>query len=298
MLINKKILTVDLDTNVLILAGITAEQSSSKDEAIKYYTRLADHKIKGDGFESIYRYLVGYYFQRKEYASFEKYKALGNELYPEAEYFKFDKVDFAVGLETNFEAKLRAVEEVLATDPNNLKANEVLGEIIYDTLNLKDENAPLHSKAEELERRMVAAFTKAATLKAGYENPYIYMGDHFINKAVRVDNERVAHAADMIARIKPGTMASKEDIAKRDALDKKYGDALELAKEPYENAVKIYQAKPSLDQRDKQQYKKAVSYLGDIASFKKVQAKNKKSPDAAKYEAEEKKWITLWESIK
>ena len=187
---------------------------------------------------------------------------------------------------------------MLATDPNNFKANEVLGEIIYDTLNPRDENASPPSNAEELERKMVTAFGKAAAAKPDYENPFIYMGDHYINKAVKVDQERTAHAADMKARTKPGQPNSKEDIAKREALDKKYGDALEMAREPYEKTAALFGARTNLTQRDKQQYKKAVSYLIDIAAFKKIQAKNKKSPDAAKYEAEEKKWNDLWESIK
>ncbi len=299
LLIEKKIFTFPVDTNALVLAGITAENSSNKTEAVKYYTRLADKKIGGEGFESVYRFLVSHYFQKKDIPNFEKYKAIGGELYPKSEYFTFDKVDFAVGLATNFDAKLKAVEEVLATDPNSFKGNQVMGEIIYDTLNPRDETAPLPSNAEELEKKMVTAFTKAAAAKPGYENPFIYMGDHFINKAVKVDNERTTHAADMKARTKPGQPNSKEDIAKRDALDKKYGDALEMARDPYERSVQIFQARAAtLTPKDKQQYKKAVSYLGDIASFKKIQAKNKKSPDAAKFEAEEKKWIDLWESIK
>jgi hypothetical protein len=298
LLIEKKLLNVAIDTNVLILAGITAENSSTKEEAIKYYSRLADKKIAGDGFESVYRYLVSYYFQKKDIPSFEKYKAIGAEMYPKSEFFTFDKVDFAVGLAANFNEKLKAVEELLATDPNGFKGNQVLGEIIYDTLNPKDETAALPANADELEKKMIAAFTKAGAAKADYENPYIYMGDHFINKAVKVDDERVAHAADMKARTKPGQPNSKEDVAKRDALDAKYGATLELAREPYEKVAQIFGGRASLTARDKQQYKKAVSYLGDIAAFKKIQAKNKKSPDAAKYEAEEKKWVTLWESIK
>ncbi|NOT52625.1 MAG: hypothetical protein HOP10_15280 [Chitinophagaceae bacterium] len=298
LLIEKKLLNVAIDTNVLILAGITAENSSTKNEAIKYYTRLADMKITGDGFESVYRYLVSYYFQKKDIPLFEKYKTIGAEMYPNSEFFTFDKVDFAVGLATNFAEKLKAVEELLANDPNSFKGNEVLGEIIYDTLNPRDETAVLPSNADDLEKKMVAAFLKAGAAKPDYENPYIYIGDHFINKAVKVNDEREAHVADMKTRTKPGQPNSKEDVAKRDALDKKYGDALELAREPYEKAAQIFGARTTLSPRDKQQYKKAVSYLGDIASFKKVQAKNKKSPDAAKYEAEEKKWISLWESIK
>ncbi|MBC7872914.1 MAG: hypothetical protein H7Y01_02900, partial [Ferruginibacter sp.] len=284
-------------TNVLILAGITAENSSSKEEAVIYYSRLADSKITGEGFESVYRYLVSHYYNKKDMAAFEKYKALGKELYPKSEYFNYDKVDFAVGLQDNVDKKIASVEEILAADPNNFKGNEVLGEIIYDALNPKDETTALPANAAELEKKMVTAFTKAAAGKQGYEIPYLYMGDHFINKAVKVNKAREDHAAAMKTRTKPGTMASKEDIAKRDALDKEYGDELENARDPYEKAAAIFAAKTTIEPRDKPQYKKAASYLADIYSYKKIMAKGKPA-DQAKFAAEEKKWNEKWDSIK
>lgn len=297
MMIEKKIFQQSLDTNVLILAGITAESSKKKDDAVKYYGRLADNKVTGEGFESVYRYLVSYYFGKNDIASFEKYKSLGKELYPKSEFFGYDRVDFAVGLQEKFEDKVKSVEAILAADPNNFKANQVLGEVIYDELNPRDEKAPRPANAAELETKMINAFNKAAAAKAGYEIPYLYMGDHYINKAVRVNKEREDFANEMKSRTKPGTMASKEDLAKRDALDKKYGDELEKAREPYEKAAAIFAAKTTLDPKDKPQYKKAASYLADIYAWKKVQAKGKPA-DQAKYAAEEKKWNERWDSIK
>ncbi len=297
ILINKKVLTAALDTNVLILAGVTAESSDNKEEAVKHYQRLADNNIKGEGFESVYRFLVSYYFSKKDYTAFEKYKALGKQLYPESEYFDYDKVDFAVGLVESFDGKLKALDEVLATDPNNYKANQIAGEIIYDTLNSRSENPVLPANAEELEKRMVTAFNKAAAAKPESEVAYLFLGDHFINKAVKVNDAREAHAEDTKKRTKPGTMASKEDVAKREALDKQYGETLEQAREPYEKACAIFAARPDIDSRTKQQYKKAASYLADIFAFKKVQSKGKPA-DLAKYTAEEKKWADRYDSIK
>lgn len=302
ILIAKKILTTTLDTNVVILAAITAEQSNKKDEAAKYYTRLADAKVTGEGFESVYRYLVNYSFTKKDMVNFEKYRALGKQLFPNSEYFTYDKTDFAVGLETDFTAKLKSLEEVLAGDPNNYKANEILGEIIYDTLNSRVDNAVMPANADELEAKMITAFTKAAAAKPDLENPWLYIGDHFINKAVKVNTEREAFAKEMKARTKPGAMASKEDIAKRDMLDKKYSETLDGAREPYEKAAAMFAVKPKTDDKkqtsiDKQQYKKAVSYLADIYANKRINAKGKPA-DIAKYTAEEKKWNDLYESIK
>ncbi|MBN8688406.1 MAG: hypothetical protein J0M10_15405 [Chitinophagales bacterium] len=297
LLLSRKLLTVAMDTNVLILAGITAEKANAADDAAIFYGRLADAKIAGDGFEGVYRFLVSHAFGKKDMTSFEKYKGLGAELFPKSEYFKYDKIDFAVGLTDKFEEKLAALNEVLTTDPDNVKANQVLGEIIYDTLNPKDHTAPLPANAAELEKKMIEAFGKVAKGKPNYEIPYLFIGDHFINKANKVNDRRDAHAKDMKARTKPGTMASKEDVAKREALDKEYLETLEGAREPYEKAAAIFAAHSSLEMRDKQQYKKAASYLADIYSFKRVMAKGKPA-DIAKYTAEEKKWNEVYDSIK
>ena len=298
MLMQNKILPGTLDTNVLILAGITAEQSGKRDEAATYYGRLADNKVTGDGFESVYRFMVSYSFEKKNMAAFEKFKAVGKELFPRSEYFDYDKVDFAVGLAEGFNNKLKAIDEVLATDPGNYKANQILGELIYDTLNPREDDAIPPANFDELETKMIGAFTKAALAKPGMENPYLYMGDHYINKAVKVNDAREAHVKDMQARTKPGTKSSPEDIKKRDELDKKYGEALVAAQEPYEKAAEIFAGKKEeLSLRDKQQYKKAVSYLSDVFAYKKNQAKGKPA-DQAKYAAEEKKWNERYDSIK
>jgi hypothetical protein len=282
LLIENKIVKSPLDTNVLILAGITAENSGNKDDADRYYGRLAENKVTGDGFESVYRYMVSQSFQKKDMAAFEKYKNLGASLYPSSEFFKYDKVDFAVGLESTFAAKLKAMEEMLKKDPNNFKANQVLGEIIYDELNPKDESTPLPFNAGELEKKMIAAFNAAARAKPGYEISFIYIGDHFINKAVRFDNERN----------KPGVAE-----AKKTTLDAEYNKALLSAQYPYEKAAAIFEKRATLSPKDKQQYKKATSYLVDIASHKKLKAATG-SAERKKWEEEEKRWGSIYDSIK
>lgn len=303
LLIKQKVLTSTLDTNVIILAAITAETGGYKDEAANYYTKLADAKVGGDGYEGVYRYLVTYHFGKKNMEGFEKYKNLGKEVFPKSDYFDFDKVDFAVGLVNTFTEKLAAIDEVLASDPTNFKANQVLGEIIFDTLNPRDEEGMvLPENYIELEKKMIDAFTRSSKSRPGYEIPLLYVGDHYINKASRVEEKRNKHAQDMKARTKPGTMASKEDVAKRDALDKEYGETMEGAKDTYLAAAAIFAdraSKAELEVRDKQQYKKVTSYLSEIYGLKKVMAnKAKNLADKAKWEAEEKKWNERYESIK
>ena len=193
MLIQQKLMSVTVDTNSLILAGVTAESSKHDDDAAKYYARLAEIKLKDKEYESIYRFLVNHSFRKNDMASFEKYRKLGKELYPTSEFFDFDKVDFAVGLEETLPAKIKAVETVLASDPNNYKANYLLGGLIYDTLNAT-EGAPLPSNYAELETKMINSLQKANELNPTAENPLIYLGGHYINKSKRINEDRKKHA--------------------------------------------------------------------------------------------------------
>lgn len=298
MLIKEKQISVPVDTNSLILVGVTAESSNNKDAAAKYYTRLADLKIGGRDYESIYRFLVTYYFSKKDLATFEKYKAYGKELYPQSEFFTYDKIDFAVGLVDEMDKKIASLEDILATDPSNYRANLLLGGVIYDTLNSAVEGAVPPANADALETKMVTALNKASSAKPDAETPLIYIGGHFLNKSKKINDLRKQHAAEMKARTKPGTPNSKEDLQKRDALDQQYAAALDAVIVPYEKAAAIFATKLSkLNIREKNQYKYIVGDLGEIYGYKKGQAKGKPA-DLAKFTAEEKKWNDLYDTIK
>ena len=297
LLIAKKIINIPADTNSLLLAGITAESAGLKDEAVKYYGRIADLKVGGAGFEGIYRYLVNYYATKKDDANFEKYRSIGKGLYPSSEFFSYDKVDFAVGLESDFNKRVGALEETITKDPTNYKAAEMLGEIIYDTLySSKEGNVP-PANAAELETKMVSAFTKAGSLKPEDEMPWIYIGQNYMIKRDRINDAREKHAADMKTRTKPGTPASKDDVAKREALDAQYAQAFMAAEEPFKKAADIFDKKPKpLTGGEIQRYKNIAGYLGDIATYKKNKSKGN-AADVAKYTAEEKKWNDLYDEI-
>jgi len=298
LLIQKKVIpNMAADTNSLLLAGLTAENAGMKDEAAKYYGRIVDLRANPKDYEGIYRFMVNYYATKKDDANFEKYRAIGKEMYPNSEFFTYDKVDFAVGLEEDFNKRVNALEETISKDPTNYKATILLGEIIYDTLNSRKDGAVQPSNASELEAKMIKMLYKAGELKPDDETPFIYVGDHFINKSITINDEREAHVADMKKRSQPGKPNSKEDIAKRDALDAKYITALEAAREPYEKAAAVLAKKEKLTGQQKQQYKKIAGYLGDIYQNKVIKAKGN-AADTAKYTAEKKKWDDVYESIK
>ena len=297
MLIEKKIIVSAVDTTVVYLAGITAQNSKHTEEAIGYYRRLADIRMTGEDYENMYKYLVFNFFLKKDFTNFEKYKAIGASLYPKTEYFTFDKLDFAYDLATSFDERVKMLEEVLTAEPNNAKGNLLLAEIIYDTLNSSRDGAVLPANAAELEARMIALFNKAASLNPGDIMPYLFLGEHLYIKAQQINEARAAHAKAMQARTKPGVKASPEDIAKRDQLDKQYLDAMIAARDPLEKAGEIFAAKKLADTREKQQYKKIANDLSEIFGYMKVMAKGKPA-DQAKYAEQEKKWNDRYDGIK
>jgi hypothetical protein len=282
LLIAKKILQVPIDTNVLVLAGITAENSNLKDDAVIYYGRMADAKLAGEGFESVYRYLVSYHFQKANYDLFEKYKAIGKSLYPKSDFFGFDKVDFGVGLATTAAEKIKVLEDLLKNTPDDFKANTVLGEVLFGELSPRAEKNEITAADNLLEQKMVAAFKKSNVANPQYTSSYLYVGDYFINKAVSIYSRMEKEA--------------NGDIKKQ--LANEYGKALTAAKEPYENAASIFAGqKNNITAADKSQYKKAASYLADIAAYKKIKS-TPGTAESLKWEEEEKKWEALYEILK
>lgn len=296
-MIAKNMFNAPVDTNALILAGIMAENNNAPDLAAKYYGRLADIKLGGQGFEDIYKYLVRYNFQKKDMAGFEKYKALGAELYPESEFFKYDKTDFAVGLEETLDAKIKALERVLAGDPNNYKTSLLLGQLLYDTLYSDKEGAVKPANAAELETKMIAVFKKAAELDANEVLPNLYLGEYYINQAAALSEKKDALAAEIKKNTKPGAKPSAENVAKRDALDKEFDEAYENARVYYEKAGELFGKKSNLTGPEKQQYKNVAGYLGDIYTYKKEKAKGKPA-EVAKFTELERKWNDIYGGVR
>lgn len=183
ILIKHKILPYStIDTNANYYAGILAETNQKSDEATKYYTRLADLKVPGQGFVSVYQGLVRYYALKNDQANFEKFKAIGRELYPNDDYFTYTLLDFALGASGNFNEKVANLEKLIAANPNDYKNVLALGEVFYDTLNSRKEGAVKPLNFAELEEKMLSALKKANELKPEELQPILLLRDHYISK--------------------------------------------------------------------------------------------------------------------
>ena len=88
--------SIAFDTTSLLYAGYSLQNANKLDGAAKYYGKLADNKVKGEGYIEVYRFLVVYYTNTNNKAEFDKYLALAKEVYPKEmpwDEFEMDFID-------------------------------------------------------------------------------------------------------------------------------------------------------------------------------------------------------------
>jgi len=71
-----------IDTTVVLYAAYAAQNSGKVDSAAVRYKMLADYKIGGKENEDNYKFILDYDTKKKNEASFKKYLAIAQELYP------------------------------------------------------------------------------------------------------------------------------------------------------------------------------------------------------------------------
>ncbi|MFT4094907.1 MAG: hypothetical protein QM640_14840 [Niabella sp.] len=295
LLIQKKIVNKPMDTAAVYYAGLLAENTKHPDDASKYYTRLSDAKIKeynGTSYESVYQGLVRYYASKNDNANFEKYKALGKELYPQSEFFNYNMLDFAVGGSSDFNERVASLEKLVASNPNDYKANITLAEIIYDTLDSRKEGAVPPGNAAELETKMLNALNVAATAGPNEMQPLLLLGDHYMLKSEKL-RDAVTTAETNIT--KKGAKATADDKQKLADAKKAYNESYDLAKTNYEKAADMFGKMPSLDAGQKRTYRIIAGNLAEYYSYK---IEDAKGADRDKYVGLEKKWDDLFTKLK
>ncbi|GAB3426306.1 hypothetical protein [Niabella aquatica] len=295
LLIAKKIMNKQMDTAAVYYAGLLAENTKHPEEALKYYTRLSDAKIKTyneSSYENVYQGLVRYYATKSDNANFEKYKALGKELFPQSEFFTYSMLDFAVGGSSDFNERIASLEKLIASNPDDYKSNITLAEIIYDTLDSRKEGAVLPANAEELEAKMLASLNKASSLKPEEMQPYLLLGDHYLLKSGKLRDAMVEAETGVT---KKGAKATAEDKSKFTEAKKAYGSAYEQARINYEKAAELFAKIPNLNANQKRSYRAIAGNLAEYYSYK---IEDAKGADRDKFVALEKKWDDLFSKLR
>lgn len=295
------IAAIEFDTTAYLLAGASHQNAEHTDKAMEYFTAIADRKIGGDDNEFLYQYLVRQHFYKKDIASFEKYKKLGQELYPGSDYFKYTEEDFIMGMEDEVE-KQKRIQEKIAQDPSNVKLLETYGLTLFDELNKEDGERP--ANYEQKEAQMLDALNKVYAADPSNARVMYYAGNHYINKSVRYNNEAnevTEEIRKIQAEAKPDPKTGKKPappadlVAKRSDLQKKSDAEVDNGLPYLKKAAEGYGKKAELSGIEKQEYKRLADQLIIIH-----EDKFRVEKDAAKkkqLEAEIAKYTALYDSI-
>ncbi|MDE3235451.1 MAG: hypothetical protein KGO81_05800 [Bacteroidota bacterium] len=78
------------DTTAILYTAYALQNSKKMDEAYHYYSRLADAKAKGQGFEDVYKFILITNSNKKDKAAFDKYLAIAKEVYPNEDWDEYE----------------------------------------------------------------------------------------------------------------------------------------------------------------------------------------------------------------
>jgi hypothetical protein len=244
---------VKLDTTVILYTGITAEKNEHKDDAAIYYSKLANAKVTGDGMESIYKWLVNYYNDKKDSESVNKFLALGRSVYPKDKDWEAIEIDI-LSKQEDKKALFAKYEEMIAKDPSNHLALYNYGVESY-----------LYAYAPELDKRPAgsaemiekaeASLKKVLELQPDYVNAALLLGQISFNKGVDLNNQAKAIKPPAGGKLKPEDLKKKEDL--RTQAGKKFDDAI-----PYfEKMDQLLGAKGKLPMTERKGLKDAYDLL-------------------------------------
>ena len=253
-----------LDTELIQNTAVSAILAKDSADAVVYYRKLADAKIKGEGFLEIYQFLVEYYGSKKDTANREKYIALGKEVFPESDYWCAIELQDAGDDKAKLFAKY---DELIKGSCGTYSMLYNYAAEIFNYLYTQDKK-PADYGAMQL--KLEDVLKKALALKSNPE-ANLLMARHFYNEIYDIQD-----AMTPIKGSKP------DDVKKRNALiaemKKKYEDMLPYATAAYD----YFDGKSSLKPSEKGNFKVAINLVESYWEFKGDKEKSKQYEDKSK----------------
>ena len=291
--------SIPFDTTSILYLAYSYQNGSKLNEAAKYYGRLADSKVAGELYIDIYKFLAAHYTSTKNEAMFQKYVALGKELYPKYAWDEFE-IDYMDQNMTLAEKTALYEKESAAGTLSEMKYLQ-FGDIFVGAKN-KDKNLD-SAKLAQYALKAADAYKKAfaknpqnaiAAYNTGviYYNIYGEYDDTYAaniramqglnaDRPVEKDPKKKAAAdAALKAKIDPIKNANA-------AIEKPLMDNLDLSLEWLEKSFLILKEKANKNNTEKSILNKSVDFLANLYGYKRdrVRGKDLKAMDAfdAKY---------------
>lgn len=247
-----------LDTQLVNLTASSAYLAKKEDEAIPYFERLADAKIKEKEYREIYALLAQYYLAKNDQAKADKYIALGSQLYPDNDYW--------VSLEFGDPGKdtlkrLARYEQMLQKYPDNYALAMDYGIELFNYTYTYDKKPADYAARQE---RTGKALAQALKINGNSALGNFVMTQHVYNQIYDLEDAR-----RMIRGTTPADVAKKKDLTGK--INQKYEEMLPYALKAFD----LYSAETTMKAQDKVNLRKVTEALADYYDQKKMTDKAK-----------------------
>ena len=260
------------DTAVIFYLGYIAMKLDKEDDALNYFSKIANARIGKDADYIIpYQFLAYTYKEKKDEENFKKYTNLGRQIYPTSPYFAALKIDWARD-NNNYPDLFAGYEEIIPLQPDSMKHYLIYANDIFEYSFVKnpdkrpDNFDALASKLDSLLK---------ITLAHHYDslNSLMLLTGLYYNQGLDLNS-----VADKLkTSTKPDDVKKRKDLVARAITF--YDKAIPYA----EQSVKIMEVIPQqgMKSSEKQRLKNLYGWLGDMYRVK---------GDKVKADVYDKKW--------
>jgi hypothetical protein len=279
------------DTTAIIYAGYGNQNAGNVDQTLVFYKRLMDAKVNTADLLDVYRYVLIQLTTKKDKASFDKYLAIAESVYPTEGWGEF---------KTEFIDKSYSIDEKVALY-DQMTASGTLSEVeyqMYGDMFMAGKNedaaasekyvakaAEAYKKAFELNPKN---FASAFNIGIAYYNQYIIL-DEQTSKNIRALQNLNANKPAAPKDPKKKAEFEKAFKAQQDSI-KKLNIALEgPIQEKVDNAIEwitkafnVIKDKETLVRAERNVAGRSVDFLTTLYAFKrdKARGKDQKASDA------------------
>lgn len=248
-LVKSELTNSKLDTNLVLYTGAAAQAAKMDEEAAKYYTVIADLKMKEETNVAVYDFLIGYYARKKDMANRDKYLEMAKAIFPGKDIW----MNYEIGeLSEDTKERLKQYEALVAKFPDNYNINLAY---VGDLFNYTYAEG---NSTKALKDKLTAAIQNVIRINSSTIANYI-MTQHISNEIYDIETA--------IATIK-GTGAP--EVARKKALTEERAAKFETMLPYALKAYEMYTAMEELKTEDRVNLGKTLDNLIDYYQFKKM----------------------------
>jgi len=274
-----------VDTTLVLNIAKAALNAKKTDSARKYFAEIADAKIGGlhnaenksdPSFELPYQWLTLDYKQAGDSANMVKYATLGQEVFPDDDYFDFVQMDY-YREKDNHDALFKKYDDLTSKHPDSLRYRLNYATEIFSYVFGSDQGAVIPNK-DQLLTTLAGQLDKALALEPNNGNVNLLYAQYYYNKGI--------YALDSASKIKGATLTADQKKSKADLTEQ--GNGFLQKAIPYaEKASATFEE--GMKKSQKSRYKSSVNLMQNI--YQSLGNKDKLKEYQDKYDAADAKFV-------